>query len=752
MNRGSNESIVNQTITRLDQEVRREFESNRRLLSFDEYLALLVEAPESQLRGSASYLADMMDHFGKDEVKSPHRNRASTRFRVFDQPIDGGMPKLVGQEEVQTELYRAFRSFSKQGLNNRLLLLHGPNGSAKSTLIHSLMGGLERYSKLPEGALYTFNWVFPLERGGKAGLGIRPAVASGDGKESFARLPEDEIAARIPSLLKDHPILLIPLERRKGFLEEVLGKDLAEKLWRSLPAHLAHGDLNHRCKQIFEALLTAHKGDLRRVLQHVQVERFYFSRRYRKGVVTIEPQLHVDAHYSQLSIDRKIASLPPSLQGLNFFSMEGDLIDGNRGLIEYSDLLKRPLDSFKYLLILCETGSVNVGAGIAHFDAVLTGSTNEIQLDAFKEFPDFASFKGRIELIRVPYLLEVSKEKEIYELLLPQLSSGKKAAPHTAWTIALWGVMTRLKKPNGVNYPPNVISLVTSLTPLEKVRIYDGDELPARFSPEERRLLRSHLQAMRDEYSNVPYYEGRIGASVRELKSVLIEAAQNPSFPTLSPLSVLTTLEEFVKRVTEYEFLKQDVKDGYHDAAGFIEVVRQEYLGRIDREVRDSVGLYDSRQWEDFLKRYVTQVSLLLSKEKHKNPITGRMEPPDTALIEEFEGIVGAPKDVENLEMFRRNTIGQIGAWSIDHPGTPVPYSKVLPEFWKKLESHYFEGQKAVLSKMRDALAEYGDSNAPGASEPLRLARATIENLKTRYGYCEESAREVITFLMKTRY
>ena len=51
----------------------------------------------------------------------------------------------------------------------------------------------------------------------------------------------------------------------------------------------------------------------------------------------------------------------------------------------------------------------------AFLDTVMIGSTNELQLDAFKEFPDFTSFKARIELIRVPYLLALHQEQEIYD-------------------------------------------------------------------------------------------------------------------------------------------------------------------------------------------------------------------------------------------------------------------------------------------------------------------------------------------------
>lgn len=738
-------------LSTLDQSVKKEFDSNRRLLAFDEYLAMVAENPDRQMRGSAKYALDMMDHYGAEEPASGE----PARFRIFDQPIDANVKRIVGHENIQNHFYRSLKNFTRQGVNNRLLLLHGPNGSAKSSLIHALMAGLERYSKAPDGAIYSFNWIFPIDRytKGSGGIGMGAYPSTREPVTSFAKLSDEEVVARIPCDMRDHPLLLIPLDQRRGFLEKLIGQSRTDELWKSLPSYLSQGDLCHRCRQIFDALLMANGGDLRKILMHIQVERFYFSRRYRKGLVTIEPQLHVDAQYQQLTMNRSIASLPPSLQGLNLFTMTGDLVDGNRGIIEYSDLLKRPVDTFKYLLGVCETGSINVGSSIAYLDALMLGSTNELQLDAFKEFPDFTSFKARFELVRVPYLLRVSEEKEVYAQSLEQLSSVKHVAPHTAWALALWAVLSRLKKPNSINYPPNVSSIISNLSPLEKARFYDTGETPVSLSPEERKLLKSSARRLWEEYTNIPYYEGRLGASAREMKGVLFDAAQNPDFACVSPLAVMREMEELVKRTTEYDFLKQDVKEGYHDAAEFINTVRNEYLTLIDREVRDSIGLYESTQWEDFLRKYVQHAAIALKKEKIKNAITGKMENPDFSLIEEFEKIVDAPTVAAERDAFRQNIISQVGAWSLDHPNQTVVYAKVFPEFWAKLEKHYYESQKALLTKMHDALLVYGkDGESASSEEGTQLANQTVQNMTSRLGYCENCAKEVITFLMRKKY
>jgi len=473
-----------QLLDRIDQYVKKEFEANRRVLSFDEYLEYFSMQAEGQMRGSAQYMLDMMDFYGKFPVSDTpgakpleenDPNSTIYRFKIFDHPISGLAPKVVGQEEVQTEIYRSLKSFARQGINNRLILLHGPNGSAKSTIIHGLMSGMERYAKEDEGAVYTFHWIFPVERATKGEIGFS-SYSKKDDSRSYANLRDEDIGTLIPGEMKDHPILLIPQEQRRKFVTELLGVERANKLWESLPWYLSNGDLSHRSKEIYEALLGANRGDYRQVLKHVRVERFFYSRRYRHGLVTIEPQLHVDANYSLLTMDKNLTSLPAALQSISLFTLTGDLIDGNRGIVEFSDLLKRPVDTFKYLLTACETSSVNVGQSIAYLDSVLLGSSNELQLDAFKEFPDFSSFKARIKLILVPYLLAMDQEKEIYDLVIDQAGLEKHVTPHVSWCLSYWAVLTRLKKPNSINYSPNVSSLISSLNPQQKARLYNRGE------------------------------------------------------------------------------------------------------------------------------------------------------------------------------------------------------------------------------------------------------------------------------------
>src|SRR5256886_5376197 len=150
---------------------------------------------------------------------------------------------------------------------------------------------------------------------------------------------------------------------------------------------------------------------------------------------------------------------------------------------------------------------------------------------------DFASFRGRIELVRVPYLRRMGEEEGVYEFKLKE-SVGKHVAPHATWVAAAWAVLTRLKKPVSDRYKGDLRKLADHLTPLEKARLYGEGRAPDRLSSQQARELKKHLQDFWKESDSYPNYEGRTGASARELKPAIGNAAQSTAYKCLTPQAV----------------------------------------------------------------------------------------------------------------------------------------------------------------------------------------------------------------------
>jgi predicted Ser/Thr protein kinase len=565
----------------------------------------------------------------------------------------------------------------------------------------------------------------------------------------------DALDARLSCPMKDHPLLLVPRDQRRRMLEETCrpaAREGAAERDFVLSDYLLEGELCHTCRQVHDALLAANRGDWLKVLRHVQVERFYVSARYQQGAVTVEPQLSVDAGVRQVTADHSLAALPPALHAVSLVEPQGPLVAANRGLIEYSDLLKRSPEHFKYLLGMSETGRVSLDHLVLHLDLVLLASANEKQLAAFKDTPEFPSFKGRLELVRVPYVRRWSVEREIYDAQITPATVGKHVAPHATSVAAMWAVLTRLKRPIPERYQGELRDAVHSLAPLEKLQLYDSGAVPERLSLATAKVLRTHAAELYRESDVYPNYEGRSGASAREIKTALFNAAQAPGARCLGPLAVLEELHAICRDKSVHDFLQQEVVNGYHDHEQFVRVAEAQVLDAIDREIRDSMGLVTEAQYREVFERYATLVSHWVKGERVRNRLTGADEPPDEARMAEIEAIIMPPR--EERRGFRRGVISAVGAYRLDHPDdAELDYAAIFPELFRRLREHYFEERTRQLRRGREEVLRHLSGEGASLDERARArVDRTLTTMRERYGYCDHCAGEAIRFLVRRRY
>jgi predicted Ser/Thr protein kinase len=716
----------------------------RDTLSFEDYIQELEKHPDRELRTSFTYLIDMLNFHGKNEDGS---------YSLFDQDHNES-PAVYGQKKVQDTLVHYIKNFKEEGFNNKFILLVGPNGSSKSSIVRKLMKGMEIYSHSEKGALYTFSWIFPIDNFVKGSLGLNSEKIGSD-LNSFAYLEDKDISAILNSELKDHPLLLIPREHRRTIIDDML-KDSPERLETIQRTYLYNGNLSKRNKMIYDALLKNYKGRHREVLKHIRVERFDVSKRYSSAAVTIEPQLHVDAQMQQITMDKRLGSLPPSLQSLNLFSLKGEVVLANRGVLEYSDLLKRPLDSYKYLLMTMETKNVNLQGILTELDIFFVGTSNEIHLAAFKQHPDFNSFKGRFNFIRVPYLLDYKKEEKIYENQVDGLKDMAYFEPYALRAICLFSIMTRLRCPQVKNYQDKKLAnIATNLNPLEKVLFLANDGAPDRLDYESKQILEAHRDEVEGEFEFENLYEGKFGISPRDIKGIIYRLSNRSS--NISFIDVIEKLQKLITKKNDYDFLNMTPQADYHHPARFITLVKEYCYNLFDRELRDCLGMIDDRSYEDYIRRYIENVIAHTKGEKVRNTITAKYEDVDVYIIEEFEKSINLKEDATK---FRSALISRLGAYSLDNPGKGLVYTDVFPNLSEKLQESFREEQKKVIQIISRNLvfyeAELVDEDENGAT-PLSndnrvLIDKIVDALQNKYGHTKEGAITVMKALIKDRY
>ena len=491
------------------------------------------------------------------------------------------------------------------------------------------------------------------------------------------------------------------------------------------------------------------------MIRHIRVERYYLSHRYRTGCVTIEPQATIDAGARVLG-HASMTGLPAVLSHESLLEAQGDLVDANAGIVEYSDFLKRNLEANKYLLTTAERGYVNLSGLTISLNQVLSGTTNEKFLVAFKRDPSFTSFKGRFELIKVPYLREYKKEALIYHRHLEQVSGGLHVAPHTATTAALWAVLTRLRRPQARRYEGPIGRVVKNLTPMQKARLYDRGEIPGGSTQEEAKVLRGHTSALASEFDGLEEefegypdaaYEGRRGASPREMMALLTDVAVECDRECITPVDIFDALPRLIADPSLYSFLRIEEDGDYHDPEGFIDVVRREYLKHVASEIQKASDLIADTEYQRLFADYMQHVRAFGTGEKVVNAQTGEPQPPDEKLMSDVEERLSTDEEAGE---FRRSLMSKIAAFRLSNPDSPIVYEELFQDHFDSLERSYFEERRErIVALVEDALAVHSGGGERMVIERKEAAVALVARLIEDFGYTESSAGLVLGYFQR---
>ena len=245
--------------------------------SFEEYLGLVRERPQIT-RNAYQRLYDMVISFGTEEYID--NKKKLTRYNFFRDEMNNGANAIFGLDIPLMRLVHVLKAAAEgYGPEKRVILLHGPVGSSKSTIARLLKQGIEYYSRTTDGALYTYRWINLKECG----------ISNNDTE---------------PCPMHDEPLRLIPLAWRQKAIDELALSNEKIKV-------RVEGDLNPSCRFIFKSLLDRYKGDWGQVIQnHIGVTRLLLSEKDRVGIGTFQPKDEKNQDATELTGDinyRKIA-------------------------------------------------------------------------------------------------------------------------------------------------------------------------------------------------------------------------------------------------------------------------------------------------------------------------------------------------------------------------------------------------------------------------------------------------------------
>jgi serine protein kinase len=575
--------------------------------SFEDYLSVVRQRPQVT-RNSFQRIFDMIVSFGTEEYID--NKKKLIRYNFFRDEIGGGIDAIYGLDIPLMRLVHVFKAAAEAyGPEKRVILLHGPVGSSKSTIVRLIKKGLEHYSRTVEGALYSFEW-FNLR---EVGLSTQ----------------EDTM----PCPMHEEPLRLIPQEWRERAIEEL---GLSNEQFKVR----VEGDLDPACRFVFRSLLAKYDGDWSKAMKHTRVRRLVLSEKDRVGIGTFQPKDEKNQDSTELTGDinyRKIAEYG-SDSDPRAFNFDGEFNIANRGVVEFVEVLKLDV-AFLYDLL---------GASQEHkikpkkfaqtdIDEVIIGHTNEAEYKKLLNNEFMEALRDRTIKIDIPYISKLTEEIRIYQKdFRADKVSGKHIAPHTLEVAAMWAVLTRLEDPKKHN-----------LSLIQKLKLYDGKILPG--------YTQDNVKELRKEAKR----EGMEGISPRYVQDKISNALVNDAGEgTINPFMVLNELEKGLRHHSLIS--SEEQRKRFAECIG---IVKSEYEDIVKNEVQRAISA-DEEAISKLAANYIDNVKAFTLKEKVKNRYTGQDDEPDERLMRSIEEKINIPEN--RKEDFRREIMNYIGALAVE--------------------------------------------------------------------------------------
>ena len=393
MSERSKDTGVRHNIFERADEARKNAERLNEKISFSEYIDKVVENPSI--------------------VRTSHQtvyNALTSREDFFIT----GRNALFGAEET-IENFTTILKGGAEGLEigKRIILLVGPPGSGKSTLVNGTKRGIEDYSKTDEGAMYAI-----------------------DGCP-----------------MNEDPLHLIPEDMRPGLLEEFGIK--------------IEGDLCPHCADNYKDAFDGDDGI--DALKNIPISRLVLSEKDRVGIGTFKPSDPKSQDITELvgSVDFSKLGEFGSASDAKAYRFDGELNVANRGVMEFVEMLKSD-EKFLYSLLDLAQDRVIKAPRFPNIsvDEVILAHTNLTEYNRYMNDPRNEAIRDRMVVIPVPYALRVSDEEKIHKKLIGESDQVRKAEvhinPRTLETAAKFAVLSRLQSS-------------AKMSKVEKMKVYNGE-------------------------------------------------------------------------------------------------------------------------------------------------------------------------------------------------------------------------------------------------------------------------------------
>jgi serine protein kinase len=526
---------------------------------------------------------------------------------------------------------------------------------------------------------------------------------------------KSSLAERLKALMEKHPIYVLKAGDEVSpifesplalFDPEVNGAMIEDKF--GIPRRRLTGLVSPWCSKRLDEF----GGDISRF----KVVRLVPSRMRQIAIAKTEPGDENNQDISSLvgKVDiRKLEML--SQNDPDAYSYSGGLNRANQGILEFVEMFKAPIKMLHPLLTATQEGNYigteNIGA--IPFSGMIMAHSNESEWQNFKNNRNNEAFIDRIYVIKVPYCLRASEERQVYEKLLRESDLNAAAcAPGTLEMLARFSVLTRLREHENSNL-------------YSKMRVYDGEML---------REIDPRAKSMQEYRDAAGVDEGMNGISTRFAFKALSATFNHDTVEIAAdPVHLMYVLERMVRQEqfpaeTEaryLEFVKGDLAPRYAEFIG--NEVQKAYL--------ESYNDYG----QNLFDRYVAYADAWIEDLDFKDPDTGQLL--QREIIDQELSKTEKPAGIANPKDFRNEVVKFALRMRAANEGRNPS--------WTSYEKIREVIEKRMFSQVEDLLPVISFGSQKDG-ESARKHGEFVERMVSR-GYTERQVRRLVEWYIRVK-
>ncbi len=735
-------------------------QEQREALSFAEFLGELTAKPTVVMRNIFQMFHDMIQSYvgqGLDEYPDDPESISYVCYDCSKLFIEGADHPFFADRLFANRLINLVESMKRGAQQNKIYIFKGPHGCGKSTFLNNMLKKFEEYANTEAGLRYETVWRLDRNRmGDHADNQTMPILESLLQLQDLPNRDQLEIIKaqselhatgdyiEVPCPSHDNPILMIPKAYRRLFFDDLFKNDEFKwKLYTEKEYEWIFKDNPCTiCSSLYQAVLGKLKSP-QKVFEMMYARRYCFDRRLGEGISVYNPgdePMRQNILSNAIIQSRINGFLRDSNQVKYVFSQYAKT---NNGIYALMDIKSHNTDRLIELHNIISEGIHKVEDIEENVNSLLLAVMNP---EDEKNIEDFQSFSDRIEYIKIPYVMDLNTEVEIYRNIFGK-HIDEHFLPRVLHNFARVIISSRLNKKSEallewIGDPEKYRLYCDQNLQLLKMEIYTG-HIPAWLTEEDRKRLTAKR---RRKIIAEGEKEGEHGISGRD--SIKIFNEFYSTFAKKNKLINMSTLCNF--------FTKSRKELSKLIPEGFLDSLLRMYDYTILQEVKESLYYYNEEQISREIQNYLFAINFEPGSVETCNYTGEKLE-----ITEEFfESIemrlLGSKIDKTTRLAFREDTQKEYTTKTLPQEiivdGKPITATKI----YESMHERYVHNLKEKVldpflknENFRRAIKDYGEEDFKTYDQKIRDdVTYLMKNICDNFNYTEQGAKEVCIYVI----